>query len=152
MANELYVAETLSQQMIEAGGKLIKRLDEAGSRVTAAFWFYAPEEAMWKLIIASPLVKSEGPRAYYKIVNSANKRASQDENIISLHNISVSTEMHPLIQALKPIISTDDTVCGIRISKSVMKGFFIEDSYIYRMNIVTNFNSEYSDKLHAEAG
>jgi hypothetical protein len=135
MAKEILVTELLSEQMISAGAKLIDKLDNSSCRVKAAFWMFLPEEKTWKFIIASPLVKEEGPRKYYKRIVDANKEA--DGNIISLNDISVSDVDNQLIQLLKFAISTGDSISNIRFSKNTINGVFIDDTHIYRMNVNT---------------
>lgn len=137
MAKELLVTELLSEQMISAGVDLIKKLDDSSCRVKAAFWMFLPEEKTWKLIIASPLVKEEGPRKYYKRIIDANKEAGTEEDIISLNDISVSDIDNQFIQLLKTTISTGDSISDIRFSKNTINGVFIDDAYIYRMNVDT---------------
>jgi hypothetical protein len=135
MAKEILVTELLSEQMIFAGAKLVERLDASSCFLKAAFWMFLPEEKIWKFILASTLVKKEGPRKYYKRIVDANKKAKADENIISLSNISVSDVDNQLIQLLKSAISTGNTISSIRFSKNTINGVFIDDTHIYRMNV-----------------
>lgn len=135
MAKEILVTELLSEQMILAGANLLKKLDESSCRVKAAFWMFLPEEKTWNFILASPLVKEEGPRKYYKRIVEANKEAETEENIISLNDISVSDIDNQLIQLLKIAISTGDSISNIRFSKNTINGVFIDDTHIYRMNV-----------------
>jgi len=137
MAKEILVTELLSEQMILAGSKLIDKLDNSSCRVKAAFWMFLPEEKTWKFILASPLVKEEGPRKYYKRIVDANKKAVADGNIISLNDISVLDVDNQLIQLLKFAISTGDSISNIRFSKNTINGVFIDDTHIYRMNVNT---------------
>ena len=135
MAKEILVTELLSEQMISAGAKLIDKLDNFSCRVKAAFWMFLPEEKTWKFILASPLVKEEGPRKYYKRIIDANKEV--EGNVISLNDISVSDVDNQLIQLLKFAISTGDSISSIRFSKNTINGVFIDDAHIYRMNVNT---------------
>jgi len=137
MAKEILVTELLSEQMILAGANLLKKLDESSCRVKAAFWMFLPEEKTWKFNLASPLVKEEGPRKYYKRIVDACKEAGTEENIISLNDISVSDVDNQLIQLLKFAISTGDSISNIRFSKNTINGVFIDDTHIYRMNVNT---------------
>lgn len=137
MAKELLVTEMLSEQMIMAGADLLKKLDESSCNVKAAFWMYFPDEKTWKYIVASPLVKDEGPRKYYKRIIDANAKIGNTENVISLNDISVSNIDNQLIQLLKYAISTGDSISNIRFSKNTINGFFIDDTHIYRMNVST---------------
>ena len=135
MAKELVVTELLSDQLIEAGKKLIERLDEASSDIKAAFWMFFPDEKNWKLILVSQLVKQDGPRQFYKRVIEANKEASESESIVSLNDVSVTDTSDTLANILNMAISTGDKISGIRFSGNTINGVFIEDCYIYRINI-----------------
>jgi hypothetical protein len=137
MDKELVVREVLSEQMIGAGAKLIERLDQSESNVQAALWLFLPEEKIWKLMIISPLVKTDGPRSFYKHILDANKKADESESIISLNDVGVADTSIPLISLLRIAISTGGGIDGIRFSKNTINGVFIEDAYIYRINIST---------------
>lgn len=137
MDKELVVREVLSEQMIDAGAKLVKRLDQSESNVQAALWLFLPEQKTWKMMIISPLVKTDGPRSFYKRILEANKKADQSESIISLNDVGVADTSIPLISLLRIVISTGSGIAGIRFSKNTINGTFIEDAYIYRINIST---------------
>ncbi|GGP47397.1 hypothetical protein [Shewanella saliphila] len=134
MAKDILVTESLTDSMVKVGALLIERLDSKKSEIKSAFWFYFPEEKTWKLMIASPLVNSEGPRAYYKRVVAANDLASETEEIISLNDIGVTNTSHQIVQLLKLMCETGEGISGIRFSRNTINGFFIEDAYIYRSN------------------
>jgi len=134
MAKDILVTESLSDSMMRAGAKLVERLDAEKSELKSAFWLYFSEDKAWKLIIASPLVDSLGPREYYKKVVTANSTASEEEEVISLNDIGVTNTANQIVQLLKFAIGTDDGIAGIRFSKNTINGHFIEDSYIYRSN------------------
>lgn len=134
MAKDILVAESLSDSMLKAGAKLVERLDATESQIKSAFWFYFSEDKAWKLIIASPLVDSLGPREYYKKVIDANSQASDEEEVISLNDIGVINPGNRIVQLLKLAISTGAGVSGVRFSRNTINGHFIEDSYIYRSN------------------
>lgn len=135
MVKEILVTELLSEQMISAGAELIEKLDDSSCQVKAAFWMFLPEEKTWKFIVASPLVKKDGPRKFYKRIIDANKKVAAEENIISLNDISVSDLDNKLVQLLKFAISTGDSISNIRFAKNTINGVFIDDTHIYRMNV-----------------
>ena len=137
MGKELVVREILSEQMIDAGAKLVERLDQSQSNVQAALWLFLPEEKTWEMIVISPLVKTDGPRSFYRRILEANKKADESESIISLNDIKVADTSNPLIKVLSTVISTGWGITGIRFSKKTINGTFIEDSHIYRINIST---------------
>ncbi|MES2676263.1 MAG: hypothetical protein V4660_18640 [Pseudomonadota bacterium] len=135
MAKDILVTEILSDSMMKAGAKLVERLDAEQAEVKSAFWLYFSEDKTWKLIIASPLVDSLGPREYYKKVVGANSAASEEEEVISLNNIGVTNTVSQIVQLLKFAIGTGGGISGIRFSRNTINGHFIEDSYIYRSNL-----------------
>ncbi|MCL0065897.1 hypothetical protein M1N79_03330 [Dehalococcoidia bacterium] len=137
MAKELVVTELLSDTMIEVGKRLVERLDESKSDVQAAFWMFIPDEKRWKLIIVSQFVKQDGPRQFYKRVVEANKKADESESVVSLNDVGVADTSDTLVNLLRAAISTGDAISGIRFSRNTINGTFIEDSYIYRINIKT---------------
>jgi len=134
MAKNILVTESLSDSMIKAGAKLVERLGLERSQVKSAFWQYISDEKIWKLIIASPLVDSEGPRKFYKRIVAANESAEKDEQVISLNDIGVTNTSEQIVQLLKIAIGTGDGISGIRFSRNTINGIFIEDCYIYRSN------------------
>lgn len=134
MAKDILVTESLTDSMMQAGAKLIERLDASNSDIKSAFWLYFSEEKIWKIIIASPLVDSEGPRNYYKRVVEANSQASEQEETISLNDVGVTSTSNQIVQLLKLAIGTGGGISGIRFSRNTINGMFIEDTYIYRSN------------------
>ena len=130
MAKEILVREILSNEMIKAGLTLIERLDTENAQLTSAFWLYNEEDRGWKLILDSPLVTDLGPREYYRKVINANNFASEDEEILSTHDISVTNTADKIVQLLKCTIltlihyyyriieaHTSNSSCGGKINK-----------------------------------
>jgi hypothetical protein len=134
MAKDILVTESLSDSMMKAGAKLIERLDANNSEVKSAFWLYYSEEKVWKLLVASTLVDTEGPRDYYKRIVAANAKASIEEEIVSLNDVGVTNTNHQIVQLLKLLIGTGNSISGMRFSRNTINGVFIEDTYIYRSN------------------
>jgi len=135
MVKDILVSESLSDSMITAGAKLIGRLDEESADVKSAYWLYFSEDKIWKLIIASPLVDSEGPRKYYRKVVAANELAIATEETVSLNDIAVTNTTNEIVQLIKFAISTGNDISGVRFAKNTINGVFIEDAYIYRSNL-----------------
>ena len=132
MAKDVLVTETLSEQMISAGATLVERLDAQDAKVKSVFWLFFPEDRFWKLIVASPLVVSEGPKSFYKKIVEANQLANKDEWVISLNDISVKGPEHQVVQLIQCAIETGTDSSGIRISRNNVNGYFIEDAYLFR--------------------
>ena len=133
MVTEMVVKESLSEQMISAGSELTRRLDEAGCIVSGALWFYEPDSNDWRLVIASPEVRTKGLRAIYKEVQSVVRSIPEDQSVIQLKDISVVDSNDSLISLLRVAVRTGNDISRIRFSRNLINGTLIEDSYIYRL-------------------
>ncbi len=134
MAKELVVRDHLTNEMIVAGDRLIKYLDKALAKIKASFWLLFPEKD-WKLVLVSPLIKSLGPKEIYKRIQNYENQADPDEEIIPITNIWIMTEDNEIAHSLNYFVKTHDNISNIRLSKNVLNGHFIEDLYIYRVNL-----------------
>jgi hypothetical protein len=133
MAEEVVVKEILTQGMIETGAELTRLLDQAPLVVSASLWLYIPESNIWRLIIASPEVRTYGPKKVYQKIQPILSQILEEKLSIGLKDISVVENNNPLIALLRMAIRTGDGISGIRFSRNTINGHFIEDAYIYRM-------------------
>lgn len=133
MVKEMVVKDFLSHEMIAAGAELTRRLDEANLIVDAALWSYTTDSRTWRFIIASPEVRTHGPKWVYKKVQTVLFRMPPEYSKISLKDIAVVDNRDPLITLLGTAIKTGEGVANIRFSQNVINGVFIEDAYIYRL-------------------
>ena len=131
MAEEVLVKETLTQEMIDAGAELIRCLDKARLLVTTSFWWYIPESNIWRLLIASPEVKTDGPKKVYGKIQVVLSKVSPDKRI-ALKDISVVQNDDPLVSSLRKGIKTDHGISGVSVAASAINGRFIDDAFIYR--------------------
>ncbi len=134
MEQEVVVKENLTESMIIAGRELTHNLDELHWPVTASIWFYLIEENQWRLLLASPFVKKEGPKKAYGHVQEAIRRLPKESPKVKLHDITVTDDSHPLVSLMRIAIPTDKEISNIRFSKSAINGHSIEDTYIYRLH------------------
>ena len=126
------VTAVLVDRKIRLGEKLVAELDRDGFPLRAAFWQYLDEPDEWRLMIASALVDSKGPRAVYSRIHQvAADSMSGDE--VGLGELSVISPKHPLVKLLKKAMRTGSNISGTRFSRSVIDGTFVEDIYIYRL-------------------
>ena len=134
MAQDGVVKEPLTEAMIRAGAELTKKLDERRWPVVASMWLYLAEGNRWRLVLASPRVASDGSWKSYEIVQAALAATPAAEGTMSLSDVSVTEPTAPLIALLRPAAGTGPVVEGLRFTRSVINGRFIDDVYIYRMS------------------
>jgi len=133
MAEETVVKEMLTREMIQAGAEITRRLDEAHLEVRASLWLYIPDKNLWRLIVASPAVRQDGPKKVYQQIQTILSKMSDKTWRIPLHDTSVVEDSDPLIASLRTSMGTKDGISGRRFSRDTINGYFIEDAYIYKM-------------------
>jgi hypothetical protein len=133
MATEAVVKESLPSEKITAGAELTRLLDVVGFPVAASFWFYLSETNTWRLVIASPGVKDNGPKEAYEKIQSVITNAPDISSKITLRDVAVVDSADQLVSLLRIAITTGLGITGIRFSQNVINGVFIEDAYIYRL-------------------
>src|SRR5262245_20790088 len=89
------------------GERLLAALDEAAVPIRSAFWYYVPEQGIWRLVLASPLVSSDGPNKIYSRIQSALRALGSTE--ISLSDIWLVKDSEPLVRLIRSTISTAPT-------------------------------------------
>src|SRR3989441_4127236 len=134
MAEDTLVKDVLTDAMIKAGAELTRKLDEVEWPVVASFWLYAPELNTWKLVVASPVVTSSGPRRAYEAIQKSLATLTNARAQLALSDIEVVEPRHYLVSLLRVAINTGPTINGIRFTKNVINGHFVHDAYIYRMS------------------
>lgn len=113
--------------------ELIKALDASGLDVRAAFWFYREESEAWRLYIATPLVKEQGPREAYSRILTVLKK--DDIHSIDLSNISAIDPTDGLVTVLSLAIDTGPGITDVSLNGNSINGVHVRAAHIYRMNV-----------------
>lgn len=121
------VEDILVSANIAGGEALVRALDAAKFPVLAAFWRYDPESDRWRMVIATPEAASP-QRAYIRIGEIA------DAAQISTPDLAQLTLVPPTDAAVATLSSKMriEGLSGVRLSKSMVGGVYLEDAYIYR--------------------
>ena len=133
MAEDLLVSEHLTPEMIQSGAALLSALDALALTVKAAFWLLLPDQRVWRLFIATPAVRSTGPKAVYRRIQSALSRLPKDLDRIAMKDVSAIDDKAPLVSLLRSAVSVSAGSPGIRFARNVIDGQLIEDAYLYRV-------------------
>ena len=133
MAHDAVVTDSFSEQMIAAGAELLERLDRAGLQVRVALWLYFPDAERWRLLVATPYVRLDGPRKVYKKIQSLLGKTPEGAPTMDLDSIMVVDIDAPIIQLLRSSIRTGDGIHGVRFTRNVINGTLVEDAYLYRI-------------------
>lgn len=135
MAEEILVKEPLRAELLEAGRKLTHLLAQADLQLRWSFWLYTSETNEWRLILATPLVDTEGPKRVYAMIREIVGR-SGDPTLLPL-NTSVQGMQNPYVQAFEAdkYIQFDLKASNveIRFSRQRVGNLFVEDAILYRI-------------------
>lgn len=132
MAEATVVKEALTPEMIALGKGLTLQLDKEQHPPSASLWLYRPDVAEWRLLMSLPDLPQTGPLDGYRRIQEAIKNQG-DHLPIALASIELVEPNHPLLLLLRKAIRTGPGMSGIRFSRSVVDGVYVEDAYIYRL-------------------
>jgi len=132
MDKELLVGRSLFPEMIDAGLSLVEIVDRSQLHLHAAFWLQESIDQDWRLVFALPEVRLEGPRSVYKKIKALYRKLPEHQPRIRAESISVVDDKDRFIQIFKMMIRVEG-IGGVRFSRSMINGIYIEDAYIYKM-------------------
>ena len=123
---------------LEAGRKLVQKLEKSGFEVQAAFWNYNVSLDEWRLMIASPYVESSGTLKAYQKVNALLPEVTSEVNSlvnqIYMENVTVVKPSNDLIRALRETIRVDASDEPVWLHRTYRGDQYIDQAYIYLMN------------------
>jgi hypothetical protein len=134
MVETALVGEFVPEAAVLAGRELLKQLDRTKLNVRAALWIRLDEKTTWTLELATPLVKSEGPRRVYSTVQQALRKLPPSSHaVISIADVRVTAPDDALLSKLRLEVKTAPTaIVGITLRKNVINGEMFPDCYVYR--------------------
>jgi hypothetical protein len=131
-------SNTLSPKKIEEGASLVSKLDRGGFIIASAFWLYEKSRVpSWKLYLAStspPINVKEDPIKAHHILSEIAQLPSAFTHL-SPDDIQLIPLDHPFITNISKSIQTGPGTVGMRLTGNQFDEFFVEDLYIYRMNL-----------------
>ena len=120
----------LVESDIEKGKDVVRALDEAGVKIRTALWHFLSEAAEWRLVLATPIVDHDGPRAAYEAVRRVLAERGVDSPLLQ---ITLVSPRDPLIKQLRSAVTTPPgAIKDIRFTNNVVGNILIEDAHIYR--------------------
>jgi hypothetical protein len=119
----------LVDEQIEAGKALLGALDRSEARVTTAFWLYESDSGSWKLVLAMPIIDTEGTQAAYRAINTA---LTEVQSKLLLRDIEVTSPKDERVVAIRRAYRTGPVIGSIRLTNNIVNGTLIEDALVYR--------------------
>lgn len=126
------VEENLTRSLIDAGAKLVSKLDERDLAPDAAFWLCSPDDDTWKLVLVEAKLTNRGPKAGYAKLQNVLARYSAELADIELGDLVLEKPDAQIVTLIKKAIRIKSGIGGVRFRNSVVDGTLIPDAYIYR--------------------
>ena len=130
--------DTLVENLIDDGLKLVEELPRRGFEVTAAFWLKASEDGKWYFYIVSPVVDTEGLARAYRRLHELVRAMSQPFWIDPLE-IRLIGPANPIAQDVLAALSraAGPRPCPIRWGGNRLGNVSIEGAYLYPLPATT---------------
>lgn len=121
----------LSEKFIVDGRSFVLALDAAAIVSSAALWLWSGRDAVWRFVLASPLVQ---PGTDMPVKIAAVLATMPQGFAVDRDNLRLYTLQDPAIQTLHKAIQTGPGITAMRMTGNVVNGVRIEDAYVYRLN------------------
>ena len=126
--------EPLVEDQIVEGRKFVELLDQAEDQPAVAFWLYMESFEAWRLVIGyrGTDVRTNPQKYFLMIAEQFEKMENTSLNIGEIRLTDLEDE---LVQVLASVITTGPTLSNIRFKDNYINGIFIQDAYIYRIDL-----------------
>lgn len=121
--------ETLVENQIDDGQRLIDQLTRDEFEVLVAFWLKTSEEGAWQLYVASPSVDMEKLGEAYRKVYASLKRL--DQSWVTPSDIKLLNGTNPVAQDALRVQERSPGRCPTRFHGKRLGNITIEEAYIY---------------------
>jgi len=131
--------DTLVENRIDDGQKLVEELPQGGFDVTAAFWLKASEDGKWYFYIISPMVDTEGLAKGYRFLHPL-VRAMPQLFWIDPLEIKLIGPSNPIARDVLAIHNRipGPRVCPVRWGGKMLGNMSIEEAYLYPLPVTTS--------------
>lgn len=124
----------LTAESIDAGERLLRRLEERGASVPAALWSYAADINEWRLYMTIKAPPLHGAATGAELVSQAIASLRSEEDFpLTRQDISPIPSDHAVIAGLAAAIGTGPTISRLRIQGTRVNGALIDDALVYRL-------------------
>lgn len=130
--------DTLVENLIDDGRKLVEELPHRGFEVSAAFWLQASENNKWYFYIVSPAVDTEGPVKAYRQLHPLVRAMPQPFWIDPLE-IKLIGPNNPIAQDVLSALrrTAPPRACPIRWGGKYLGNVSVEEAYLYPVSATT---------------
>lgn len=117
----------MTEEMLKSGEKLLRLLRKRRFSLRAALWIYLSEAEEWRLFLAVPRARSQGPKKLYTRLQTV---LAEESDLLPLSALAIVDSKDPLIYAVGPGIEVGD-IAGHQFSSGTINGRHFENAHIY---------------------
>ena len=131
MAKEILVGELLTEEMLEAGRRLLADVKQP-LEVVAAFWLYFPEPEEWRLALVTPRVDTDGPLELYTLLGDQIYTGDERARVygLELSNLTVLSPRDRLVEGLIDSNRNYRKAAGRDLPEQRLRGIYLDGSYV----------------------
>src|SRR5262249_42090448 len=119
----------LTEEMLKSGEKVLQLLRKRRFPFRAALWIYLSEAEEWRLFLAVPRARAQGPKKLYTRLQAI---LAQATDLLPLSALAIVDAKDPLMYAMGPGIEVGDAT-GRRFSSGTINGRYFESAYVYSL-------------------
>jgi len=120
---------------MEAGERLIRKIEQVGGEVPGALWIHNPDIHEWRLFLAMPAIDAHGPAAGAELVSQAIALLrAEGDHVMTRQMVSSVSVLHDAIWQFASAVGTGNDLQRLRIQGMRINGHVIEDVLIYRLH------------------
>jgi hypothetical protein len=125
------VKEALLDRHIAAGANVVSELDRRNQHVTSALWYYYPDAAEWRLLLASRSFDAKGSKQSYADISRLLADMGESVDGVTLDDIKLVLSNDQLVPVLRKITRANG-LSRIRMTANNFNGVYVDDMLIYR--------------------
>lgn len=130
MVDEILVKQDLTREMIDAGARLVDRLNGMDLRIKVAMWFFVPEGNKWRLLISTPLEVEAGPGEVYDRIEKARMSLDEESAELLFWAVGLLNTRDEVVEAIASGIPVGGTAKPVRF-RGVVRGRYVDDVLVY---------------------
>ena len=124
---------SLVENQIDDGAKIIEKLRQSGFDIVAAWWMKASEEGQWFLYIASKEVAQKGIKAAYRSIHTV--MGGLGQLWVDRFEVKLVGPENPITKDVLDILARYPGRLPTRYGGKKLGNVSIDDSYIYPLPV-----------------
>ena len=110
----------------------MQRLEQDGMKIQTALWLFTEETGRWRLVLASPQVRTGGPLALYRMVSKQLARMG-DPEYLPVYRVAIVDPKSSEVPLPAGSVGSGRRLAGQRVTDDWIGDVRVDDAYVYRL-------------------